>query len=104
MNEGYQEVMSLVAILRFSLKMSLKDIWCLSPPNIISSSSIITDTCPSLAHGFFPTTILELLCRGSKNLEKDSLPKSVSLSSWALSLGSGLPMTSREFFMACEEV
>ena len=95
---------SLVASLRFSLKISLNDIWCLSPPKIISSSLMITDTWPSRAHGFLPTTMFELLCSGSKNLEKDYLPKSVNLSSRFFSLGSGLPITSNEFFIAWEEV
>lgn len=60
--------------------------------------------CPSLAQGFFPITILELFSSGCKNLETDYLPKSVRRSSTDLILGSGLPMTSKDIFIACDDV
>lgn len=60
--------------------------------------------CPSLAQGFFPITIFELFSRGCKNLETDYLPKSVNRSSTAFTLGSGLPITSKDIFIAWDEV
>ena len=85
--------------------MSLKDIWCLSPPNIINSPLSIAEQWPSRAQGFFPMTKFELFCRGAKNLDYDYLPKSVNLSDWLLlDFPSGFPITSREFFIAWEEV
>jgi hypothetical protein len=59
-----------------------------------------TAQCPSLAHGLFPTTTVELFSRGPKNFETDSLPKSVNLSYETLAFGSGFPITSREFRIA----
>jgi hypothetical protein len=64
----------------------------------------MTEICPSLAQGFLPITIFELFFKGSKNLEHDYLPKSVSFYSLCLALGSGLPITSKEFLIAWEEV
>ena len=84
--------------------MSLKDIWCLSPPKITSLEPSSTAQCPSLAQGFFPATTFEWFCSGPRNFDYDSLPKSVSLSSCTFNFGSGLPITSREIFIAWEEV
>lgn len=56
--------------------------------------------CPSRAHGFLPTIKLELLFKGCKNFDIVSLPKSVILPSGLFSLGSGSPITSKEFLMA----
>ena len=84
--------------------MSLNDIWWRSPPKIINSLFIITELCPSLAQGFLPTIKFELFERGAKNLDTDSLPKSVNLPYGILILGSGFPITSNEFFIAWEDV
>lgn len=84
--------------------MSLNDIWCLSPPNITRWESRITAQWPSLAQGFLSTTMFEWFWSGPKNFDSDYFPKSVSLSSGILAFGSGLPITSREIFIACEEV
>ena len=65
---------------------------------------MMTAQCPSLAQGFFPITIFELFSRGCKNLETDYLPKSVRRSSTGFILGSGFPITSKDIFMACDEV
>jgi hypothetical protein len=104
MIDSDQTVISLVARRRSILYISLKDIWWRSPPNITNYWPIITQQCPSRAQGFLPTTMFELFCRGYKNLETVYLPKSVSLSSTFFNLGSGLPITSSEFFIAWEEV
>ena len=90
------------AKLKFSLCMSLKDIWCRSPPKIINSSFSITEQCPSLAHGFLPMTKFELFSRGARNFEWVYFPNSVSLSGFGFPLG--FPITSSEFFIACDVV
>ena len=59
---------------------------------------------PSLAQGFLSTTMLELFWRGPKNFDSDYLPKSVSLSSGTFTFGSGFPITSRDIFIAWEDV
>jgi|LakMenEpi03Aug12_release.lakeMendotaPanAssembly.Ray.scaffolds.fasta_scaffold3427143_1 hypothetical protein len=84
--------------------MSLKDIWCLSPPNITRLEPRITVQWPSLAQGFLPKTIFEWFWSGPKNFDSDYFPKSVSLSYGILALGSGLPITSSDIFIACEDV
>jgi hypothetical protein len=82
--------------------MSLKDIWCLSPPNIINSSFSITEQWPSLAHGFLPITKLELFYNGAKNFDCVYFPNYVNLSGLGFPLG--FPITSKEFFIAWEVV
>jgi hypothetical protein len=48
--------------------------------------------------------MLELFWRGPKNFDSDYLPKSVSLSSGTFTFGSGFPITSRDIFIAWEDV
>ena len=65
---------------------------------------MMTEQWPSLAQGRFPITMLELFSRGYKNLETVYFPNYVNLSYCGLARGSGMPITSKEFFMAWEEV
>lgn len=59
---------------------------------------------PSRAHGFLPIIRLLLFSNGYKNLDILYFPKSVNLPYGTLYLGFGLPITYKEFFIACEEV
>lgn len=60
------------------------------------------EQCPSLAHGFFPIIKLVLFVNGCKNLEVVSFPNYVSFPSGDFCLGSGSPITSKVFLIACD--
>lgn len=87
-------------MVKFNLYISLNDIWCRSPPNIINSSFNTIEVWPSLAHGFFPTIKFELLVKGYKNLDAVYFPNYVIFPSWLAFFGSGSPITSKEFLIA----
>ena len=53
---------------KFNKYKSLKDIVCLSPPNVIIKSLNTATACPSLAHGFFPLIVFYPPVNGYRNL------------------------------------
>lgn len=104
-NPNYFATMS-----KLSRKRSLKDIWCLSPPNITIEDPIIVAVWPSLAHGLLPWIMFIVELSGYRKREQVVRPKSVRRCVGFLSFvgleastpdGLALPMMSREFFIAC---
>ena len=83
--------------------ISLKDMWCRSPPKKKTSLSIKMALCPSRAQGFLPRTRLVIVVKGCVNFEVVVLEKSPLRVLFRVYAVARLwPMMSRKFFIAWE--